>query len=190
MVTSLSITKKLLARRGELPANVHEQSRRRSINESAGKKGPFNAARMGCNGGRFTLPPYTVGNRKSFNPQQRAKKQMNIDPQLTADTRIADTATAVADNANSPDTLDPKYRAKVEAAAEKFESFFIASMLQQMRRTTRELADDDSPSKDPINQDMLEMADARLADVMAGQRAFGIADAILKQILPADKARA
>ncbi|HSD40184.1 MAG TPA: rod-binding protein [Rhodocyclaceae bacterium] len=79
---------------------------------------------------------------------------------------------------------DPKYRAKVEQAAEKFEAFFIGNMLKQMRSATRELADEDSIYKNRINQDMLEMADGKLADTMAGQRAFGIADAILRQMLP------
>lgn len=80
---------------------------------------------------------------------------------------------------------DPQYRARVKDAAEKFESFFIASMLRQMRSAARELADDDSPVRRPMNQDMLEMADGKLADTMAGQHAFGIADAILRQLLPA-----
>jgi flagellar protein FlgJ len=32
---------------------------------------------------------------------------------------------------------------------------------------------------------MLDLADTMVADKMAGQRAFGIADAILRQLLPA-----
>lgn len=75
-------------------------------------------------------------------------------------------------------------RARVVAAAEKFESFFIADMLKQMRSVTREMADEDSMFQNPINQDMLEIADGKLADVLAGQRAFGVADAILAQLLP------
>ena len=39
-------------------------------------------------------------------------------------------------------------------------------------------------TKDPVNSDMLDMADKLLAGHMAGQRAFGVADAILKQLLP------
>jgi flagellar protein FlgJ len=80
---------------------------------------------------------------------------------------------------------DPKYRAKAKDAAEKFEAFFIASMVKQMRNVTRELADEESVYKKPVNQDMLELADGKLADTMAGQHAFGIADAILRQLLPA-----
>lgn len=75
-------------------------------------------------------------------------------------------------------------RARVVAAAEKFESFFIADMLKQMRSVTREMADEDSMFQSHINQDMLEIADGKLADVLAGQRAFGVADAILAQLLP------
>lgn len=80
--------------------------------------------------------------------------------------------------------VTPEYRAKVEAAAEKFEGFFISRMLRQMRQATREMADEDSIYNNRINQDMLDMADTRLADSLASQRAFGIADAILRQLLP------
>lgn len=84
--------------------------------------------------------------------------------------------------------LSPTERAKVEKAAVKFEAMFIGEMLKQMRRTTREFAGDDSVYKDRIAGDMLDMADTAVADSLAGQRAFGIADAILKQLIPADPA--
>lgn len=80
---------------------------------------------------------------------------------------------------------DPRYAAKATEAAVKFEAFFISHMLRQMRSGTREMAGEDSVYKDPVNSDMLEMADNLVADKMAGQRAFGIADAILRQLLPA-----
>ncbi|CDG82540.1 rod-binding protein [Janthinobacterium agaricidamnosum] len=79
---------------------------------------------------------------------------------------------------------DARYAAKATEAAVKFEAFFISHMLRQMRSSTRELAAEDSTYKDPVNSDMLEMADNLVADKMAGQRAFGIADAILRQLLP------
>ena len=80
---------------------------------------------------------------------------------------------------------DPRYAAKATEAAVKFEAFFISHMLRQMRSGTREMAGEDSVYKDPVNSDMLELADNMVADKMAGQRAFGIADAILRQLLPA-----
>ncbi|KAB8044435.1 flagellar biosynthesis protein FlgJ [Janthinobacterium aquaticum] len=80
---------------------------------------------------------------------------------------------------------DPRYAAKATEAAVKFEAFFISHMLRQMRSGTREMAGDDSVYKDPVNADMLELADNLVADKMAGQRAFGIADAIVRQLLPA-----
>ncbi|NYE59725.1 flagellar protein FlgJ [Duganella sp. 1224] len=93
--------------------------------------------------------------------------------------------TAVAPQPAQPgDSVDPAYRAKATEAAIKFESFFIGHMLHQMRDGVRAIAADDSPTKDRINQDMLDMADNLVADQMAGQRAFGIADAILRQLLP------
>ena len=86
--------------------------------------------------------------------------------------------------AAADDGVDPKYRAKATEAAVKFESFFIGHMLHQMRAGTRVLAAEDSVFKDKINEDMLDMADNLVADQLAGQRAFGVADAILRQLLP------
>lgn len=80
---------------------------------------------------------------------------------------------------------DREFVAKATKAAIEFESFFIAHMLQQMRSGTREMAGDDSVFKDPVNRDMQDMADGMMARQLAGQRAFGVADAILRQILPA-----
>lgn len=79
---------------------------------------------------------------------------------------------------------DAAYRGKATAAAVKFESFFIGHMLHQMREGTRAMSGDDGARHDAINGDMLDMADNLVADKMAGQRAFGIADAILRQLLP------
>ena len=90
---------------------------------------------------------------------------------------------APADAAVAPP--DARYRAKATEAAVKFESFFIGHMLHQMRSATRELAGEDSVFKDPVNSDLLDLADNLVADKMAAQRAFGIADAILRQLLPA-----
>jgi len=80
--------------------------------------------------------------------------------------------------------IDPVLRAKAVDAAEKFEAFFIAQNLKAMRRSTQALASEDSPFNNKINQDMLDMADHQVADTMARQRAFGIADVILRQLLP------
>lgn len=83
---------------------------------------------------------------------------------------------------------DAAYRKKAEQAAVKFESFFIGHMLKQMRSSTKELSADDSIYKNSINSDMLDMADGLVADQLAGQRAFGVADAILRQLMPAPAA--
>ncbi len=85
----------------------------------------------------------------------------------------------------APADIDPVLRAKAVDAAEKFEAFFIAQNLKAMRRSTQALASEDSPFNNKINQDMLDMADLQVADTMARQRAFGIADVILRQLLPA-----
>ena len=90
---------------------------------------------------------------------------------------------AVAPAASDP--AEAAYRKKATEAAVKFESFFIGHMLKQMRSSTKELSADDSIYKNSINSDMLDMADNLVADQMAHQRAFGVADAILRQLLPA-----
>ncbi|WP_374585972.1 flagellar biosynthesis protein FlgJ [Pseudoduganella sp.] len=86
--------------------------------------------------------------------------------------------------APAPQTEEARYRAKATEAAIKFESFFIAQTLHKMRDATKAMADDDSIYKDSINSDMLDLADNLVADQLAGRRAFGIADAILRQLLP------
>lgn len=103
------------------------------------------------------------------------------------DPRPAAIAPASDTEAGKDATLSPTERTKVEKAAVKFEAMFIGEMLKQMRRTTREFAGEDSVFKDRIASDMLEMADTAVADSLANQRAFGIADAILKQLIPADQ---
>jgi peptidoglycan hydrolase FlgJ len=98
-----------------------------------------------------------------------------IDPRHAEQTTAQDAVAPAADKA---------YVAKATKAAIEFESFFISHMLHQMRETTRSIAPEDSPTKNKVNQDMTDMVDNMLAGQMAGQRAFGVADAILRQLLP------
>jgi flagellar protein FlgJ len=91
---------------------------------------------------------------------------------------------AISSQATTSDAEDVIYRAKVQQAAEKFESFFISQMLRQMRSATKEIAGDDSIYGKNTNSDMLDYADTSVADVMSKQRAFGIADVIVRQLLP------
>jgi len=87
--------------------------------------------------------------------------------------------------AGTPAPADAQLRAKAKDAAEKFEAYFIAHMLHQARRSAREFAGDTAQSKNG-GEEMLDWGDQFLADVLAGQRAFGIADVMLRQLLPAD----
>ncbi|WP_377153243.1 flagellar biosynthesis protein FlgJ [Roseateles sp. UC29_93] len=89
---------------------------------------------------------------------------------------------AALDGAKDPDA---RIKAQATDAAVKFEAFFIKQMISQMRAGTRALADDDSVEHKRANQDMLDLADGMVADALAQQRAFGIADLMLKQVLPA-----
>ncbi|AUH51822.1 flagellar biosynthesis protein FlgJ [Chromobacterium sp. ATCC 53434] len=91
---------------------------------------------------------------------------------------------AGGDGAVAP--ANPEYRKQAQKAAELFEAQFAREMFKQMRKTTREVAGEDSIFAHSINTDMLEIADGALADQLAGRHVFGIADAILTQLLPAD----
>ena len=86
--------------------------------------------------------------------------------------------------APAADVPDPALVEKATKAAVEFESFFIGHMLHQMRESARGIAPEDSPTNNKVNHDMIDMVDGMLAKHLAGQRAFGVADAILKQILP------
>ncbi|SFC05202.1 rod-binding protein [Massilia yuzhufengensis] len=83
--------------------------------------------------------------------------------------------------------VDPVYVAKATKAAVEFERFFVSHMLKEMRNSTRAMATEDSVFNNKVNQDMQDMADDLLAGNMAGNRAFGIADAILRQLVPTAK---
>lgn len=100
----------------------------------------------------------------------------------TASTDLSAASDAVQPAADSAELS--RLRARATEAAVKFEAFFIKQMMKQMRASTAVLADEDSPLKKRVNEDMLELADGVVADAMAGQRAFGIADLMLKQVLP------
>jgi flagellar protein FlgJ len=54
-----------------------------------------------------------------------------------------------------------------------------------MRSSARTFAADDSAAKDPVAGDLLDMADKLIADQLAGRHAFGVADALLRQLVPA-----
>ena len=108
---------------------------------------------------------------------------MRIDGQQPIPLNPKDAA-PVAPAADQP---DPAYVAKATKASVEFERFFISNMLKEMRSSTRAMAAEDSVFNNRVNQDMQGMADDLLAGNMAGNRAFGIADAILRQLVPGAK---
>lgn len=71
---------------------------------------------------------------------------------------------------------------RLTQAAVKFEAFFVAQMMEQMRKSTAVLADEDSALNDQVNQAPLAMADHAVADALSEQRAFGIADMLVRQM--------
>lgn len=116
-----------------------------------------------------------------------------MDQTLPLDQRLR-TAPAAATGVVAPGSdapaADAQYRAKAKEAAEKFEGFFISQMLRQMRQGNAGIAGEDGVYGKQENRDMLDIADVQLAESLSGLHAFGIADAILRQILPPEAAPA
>ncbi|MPV70259.1 hypothetical protein [Burkholderia sp. BE17] len=80
---------------------------------------------------------------------------------------------------------DLAYRKRVEDAAVKFEGLFIAQMLNEMKKVTDQLKNDDGLA-DRSSEAMLDYANRAVADAIAKQRGFGIADTLVAQMLPPD----
>ena len=68
-------------------------------------------------------------------------------------------------------------REQLRSAAEAFEAVFLRQMIGSMRQAR--LAED--PFSSAASEQFRDMADSRLADTMAQQRSFGIAELLLAQ---------
>jgi peptidoglycan hydrolase FlgJ len=79
---------------------------------------------------------------------------------------------------------DAKYREKLEQAAVQFESMFVAHMFSEMRKASETLNPDSANGGSKPGAGLLDHAYRLVADDIAQQRAFGIADAIVKQMAP------
>jgi peptidoglycan hydrolase FlgJ len=81
-------------------------------------------------------------------------------------------------------TPDDAVRARIEDAALKFEGMFIQQMLKTMRQGSGALAGENGFLRQDPDDPLLGFADQLMADQLAGQRAFGIADMLLRQLYP------
>jgi flagellar protein FlgJ len=84
------------------------------------------------------------------------------------------------------DTAKAHVRAQANDAAEKFEAHFIRKMMQEMRASSRALSGQEQEGKPAYGDDMQDLADGLVADALAHQHAFGIADLMLRHVLPPD----
>jgi flagellar protein FlgJ len=91
---------------------------------------------------------------------------------------------AATDGAAQTDLASPAYRAKLTQAAEKFEGFFVNQILQQMRKSMRDIDPDEATNSKHGEDDMVDMSDTLLAESLSQRHAFGVADALLRQLLP------
>ena len=92
--------------------------------------------------------------------------------------------TVAGPGASSSADADPVLRARVQDAAQRFEGLFIHQMLKTMRQSGEALAGDEALFRRNTDNPLLELADQLVADNLAGQRAFGIADLLTRQLLP------
>lgn len=81
-------------------------------------------------------------------------------------------------------TPDDAVRARLEDAALKFEAMFIQQMLKTMRQGSGAAPGEEGFLRQDPDDPLLGLADQLLADNLAGQRAFGIADMLLRQLAP------
>lgn len=95
---------------------------------------------------------------------------------------IANPLNSAGTQNTNPDAVQ---RARVAKAAEQFEGLFIHQMLQQMRKSAEQLGGEDRLFKGSADNTLVNLADRMLADALASQRAFGVADSIVHQLLPA-----
>ncbi len=93
-------------------------------------------------------------------------------------------ALAAAPPGTAPAGTDPVQQARLQEAAERFEGLFIHQMLKTMRQSAGPLAGEDTPLRLDPDDPLLGLADQLVADSLASQRAFGIADMLMRQLLP------
>lgn len=77
-----------------------------------------------------------------------------------------------------------RIKAQATRAAVQFEAYFIRQMLAQVRQAGRSLGAPEGGAAQRTGHELLELADGLVADTLAAQRAFGIADLMLRQLLP------
>ncbi|ACA93813.1 MULTISPECIES: hypothetical protein [Burkholderia cepacia complex] len=104
---------------------------------------------------------------------------MTLEPRYLPHAQYASIETAAV---KAPDEA---YRARVEDAAVKFEGLFIAQMLSEMKKATDQFKADNGFA-DRSSEAMIDYANRAVADAIAKQRGFGIADTLVAQMLPPD----
>ncbi len=89
---------------------------------------------------------------------------------------VADTSPAVADAA---------WQQKAAQAAEAFEAVFVREMFKDMDKGTQAIAGEQGLFGKGSGSELSGIAQMAVADQIARSRAFGVADAILRQLTPA-----
>lgn len=76
----------------------------------------------------------------------------------------------------------------LQQAAEQFEGLFLRAMLQQMRKASDVLAQGDNPFTSKQQTMLRDFYDDKLAATLASQRSSGIAEMIIRQLSPLERA--
>ncbi|MEN3033232.1 hypothetical protein [Chromobacterium amazonense] len=71
---------------------------------------------------------------------------------------------------------------KLEQAAVQFESLLIAQLQSEMRKSIRSINPESSETRERMGGELMDYMDKQLADQMAEQRAFGVADYLIKTL--------
>ncbi|MGL6072154.1 flagellar biosynthesis protein FlgJ [Craterilacuibacter sp.] len=89
-----------------------------------------------------------------------------------------------AEDGPPPAAADEAWRQKAIAAAEAFEAVFVREMLKDMDKGTQAIGGEEGLFGKPAGNELSGVAQMAVADQLARSRAFGVADAILRQLLP------
>jgi len=97
-------------------------------------------------------------------------------------TWMPQTALPVGALGTVPTRANEGHGTKAVYAAEQFEALFASQIMREMRNSIREISPEGSLFRSQIGDGMMDLMSNHIAQVFASQRAFGIADFILRQM--------
>lgn len=96
--------------------------------------------------------------------------------------RLPQTVLSVGALGTVPMRANGGHGTKAVYVAEQFEALFASQIMREMRNSIREMSSEGSVFRSQIGDGMMDLMGNHIAQVFASQRAFGIADFILRQM--------